>query len=152
MALQSLLPYSWSDNGAAEFWTRSVRGSAAGNDCLFASVGPAGWPEGMSLRLETDKDISIDADLPSIDEKDFEVTVSGDRFMFHGERRNNCETKNKDEHLSKRSWAESTRQVLLPFEADPEKVSARLDKGVLHAIPKTVTMTAYVALLADTAK
>jgi HSP20 family protein len=113
----------------------------------------------MSLRLETDKDISIDADLlsiadlPSIDEKDFEVTVSGDRFfMFHGERRNNCETKNKDEHLSKRSWAESTRQVLLPFEADPEKASARLDKGVLHAIPKTVTMTAYVALLADTAK
>ena len=92
----------------------------------------------MSLRLETDKDISIDADLPSIDEKDFEVTVSGDRFfMFHGERRNNCETKNKDEHLSKRSWAESTRQVLLPFEADPEKASARLDKGVLHTDERT---------------
>jgi HSP20 family protein len=100
----------------------------------------------MSFRLETDKDISIDADLPSIDEKDFKVTVSDDRLMIRGERRNNHETKNKDEHLSKRSWAESTRQVLLPFKADPEKVSARLDKGVLQiAIPKTVTMPAYVA-------
>lgn len=152
MAIQSLLPYSWSRNGATEFEHDPFSVLQQEMNRLFESVGnyPAGrWSNGMSPRLdvsETDKEIDIDADLPGIEEKDVEVTLSGDKLIIRGERRNGHETKNKDYHLSERSWGEFTRQVSLPFEADPKKISAKFDKGVLHiAIPKPETMTAKTA-------
>jgi HSP20 family protein len=103
----------------------------------------------MSPRLdvsETDQQLNIDAELPGFDEKDVEVTLAGDRLTIRGERKNDQEEKGKNYHLSERRWGSFTRSITLPFDADPNDVDARFDKGVLHiAIKKPPSAAAKTA-------
>jgi len=103
----------------------------------------------MSPRLdvsETDQELDVDAELPGFDEKDVEVTLSGDTLTIRGERSNGEETKGKNYRVSERRWGSFTRSITLPFDADPNDVDARFDKGVLHiAIKKPPSIAATTA-------
>ena len=103
----------------------------------------------MTPRLdvcETDKQIDIEAELPGFDEKNVDVTVAGDVVTIHGERKNGKEDKGKNYHVAERTWGSFTRSVTLPFDADPNDVSARFDKGVLHiAVKKPANATVKAA-------
>lgn len=86
---------------------------------------------------ETDKEIIVTAELPGLDDKDFEVTVSGDVLTLKGEKRAEREEKNGDAHYMERRYGSFSRSVRLPFEVKDEKVDARYNKGVLTVrIPK----------------
>lgn len=86
---------------------------------------------------ETDKDIQVTADLPGIDEKDIEVTLSDGVLTIKGERK--AEKEEKDEkksyHRVERSYGLYSRSISLPGEVEEDKVKASFAKGVL-----TVTM------------
>ena len=86
---------------------------------------------------ETDKEVLVRAELPGLDEKDFEVTLAGDVLTIKGEKKAEHEEKNGDAHYIERRFGSFSRSLRLPFEAKDEKVEAKYDKGVLTVrIPK----------------
>ena len=115
----------------------------------FSTFPSRAWSGDMSPRLdvsETDQELDIDAELPGFDEKDVEVTLAGDTLTIRGERQNGQEDKGKNYHLSERRWGSFTRSITLPFDADPNDVDAKFEKGVLHiAIKKPPSIAAKTA-------
>jgi HSP20 family protein len=86
---------------------------------------------------ETDTELKIEAELPGIDEKDLEVIFSDGRLTIKGEKKQEKEEKKKDYHTVERSYGSFARSIVLPFEADPNKVKATFAKGVLTVtVPK----------------
>lgn len=88
---------------------------------------------------ETDQAIQINAELPGVDEKNIDVQLSGDMLTIRGEKRVEREEKHKDKnyHLIERAYGAFARTIRLPFDADPDKVEASFDKGVLTVtVPK----------------
>ena len=82
---------------------------------------------------ETDKGLEVTADLPGIDQKDIEISLSDDVLTLKAEHK--AEKEENDEkkhyHLVERSFGKFVRSFELPFEADTDKIEASFDKGVL---------------------
>ena len=87
---------------------------------------------------EDDKAYKISAELPGIDAKDIDVSLSGDTLMLKGEKRQEKEEKDKNYHFSERSYGSFQRSFQLPLSIDRDKVAADFSKGVLTiTLPKT---------------
>jgi len=87
---------------------------------------------------EDDKAYRISAELPGIDAKDIDVSVSGDTLILKGEKRQEKEEKDKNYHFSERSYGSFQRSFQLPSRIDQNKVAADFSKGVLTiTLPKT---------------
>jgi HSP20 family protein len=80
---------------------------------------------------ETETEVVIAADLPGLNEKDFDVTLSGDVVTIRGEKKSEREQKNGDSYYVERRFGSFSRSVRLPFVATDEKIDASYDKGVL---------------------
>ena len=87
---------------------------------------------------EGDKDFTIYAELPGVDEKDVEVTVAGDSVTIKGEKKEEKEDKGKNYYYMERSYGSFHRTIPLAAEADAGKATASFKNGVLSVtIPKT---------------
>src|SRR5246127_1786470 len=88
---------------------------------------------------EDEKAYKISAELPGIDAKDIDVSVSGDMLVLKGEKRQEREEKDKNYHFSERAYGSFQRAFELPASVDRGKITADFSKGVLTIIlPKTV--------------
>jgi len=83
---------------------------------------------------ETDKALEVTAELPGVEEKDIDVTLSDGLLTIKAEKKSEKESKEKTYHLVERSYGAVRRTISVPFDADPSKVEARFDKGVLKVI------------------
>lgn len=87
---------------------------------------------GHTFRLEDsteDGKYLVRAELPGVDpEKDVEVTVDSGILTIHTERRQET----KEAHHSEFKYGSLTRSVTLPEGADPDKITAKYDKGILE--------------------
>jgi HSP20 family protein len=86
---------------------------------------------------ETKNAYVFKADLPGLEEKDLEITVTGSRVTVSGKR----EAENKDEgetyYAYERSYGSFSRSFTLPEGADADHAEADLRNGVLTlSIPK----------------
>ena len=89
---------------------------------------------------ETEKAYEIAVEIPGMDAKDVDLSVSGDSIVLKGEKRSEREEKDKDWHLTERSYGAFRRAFTIPADADSAKASASFDKGVLHVtLPKSAT-------------
>ena len=80
----------------------------------------------------------ISAELPGIDAKDIDVSVSGDMLVLKGEKRQEKEETDRDYHFSERSYGSFQRSFELPSSVDRNKIAADFSKGVLTiTLPKT---------------
>jgi HSP20 family protein len=87
---------------------------------------------------ETDKAFAVTAELPGMDEKDIDVSVTGDLLTIKGEKRQEREEKNKNYYLSERSYGQFQRSFTLPSGIDRDKIAAEFAKGVLTVtLPKS---------------
>ncbi len=124
----------------------ALRASARFPDLLDWLEGP--WPgmlpfgSNQTFRVEDFTDNGkyvIRAELPGVDpEKDVEVTVDSGMLTIRAERR---EESKQDRH-SEFKYGSLTRAVSLPEGADPDKITARYDKGILEVtvpMPKPST-------------
>ena len=141
MAMRSLIPRSWDDNAPSTLRQDPFRVLRSEMDRLFESFPWSGHGSAsVSPRLdvcETENEIDIDAELPGLEGKDIDLSVSGDLLTIRGEKKGEREEKQKNYHVSERSYGSFARSIRLPFNADPGKISAKFDKGVLHiAVPK----------------
>jgi len=94
----------------------------------------------VDLRLdvsETDKELTLTAELPEVDEKDVELTLTDDVLTIRGEKKREQTQRNGDYHMVERSYGSFARSLRLPFAVDQDKVDARFEKGVLTVtLPK----------------
>ncbi|HVH75144.1 MAG TPA: Hsp20/alpha crystallin family protein [Stellaceae bacterium] len=87
---------------------------------------------------EDDKAYKITAELPGLDAKDVEVTMSGDTLVLKGEKRQEKEEKGKNTYISERSYGAFRRSFLLPESVDRDRLAADFSKGVLTiTLPKS---------------
>lgn len=87
---------------------------------------------------EDDKAYKVTAELPGIDEKDIDVTVSGGMLVVKGEKKQEKEEKDKNYYLSERSYGSFQRSFTLPEGVDEDKITANFSKGVLTVLlPKS---------------
>jgi HSP20 family protein len=87
---------------------------------------------------EDEKAYKISAELPGLDAKDVDVSVSGDMLVLKGEKRQEREEKDKNYYLSERAFGSFQRSFELPASIDRDKVAADFSKGVLTiTLPKT---------------
>ena len=92
--------------------------------------GQFGWPR---LELsETDKAVTVSAELPGLDEKDVQVDFANGVLAIKGEKK--TETEDKDRRFTERYYGRFERRVPVD-DVDEDKVSATFKNGVL-----TVTM------------
>lgn len=100
--------------------------------------GKMGFVEPRVDVAETDKDYEITAELPGLDEKDVEVTLSDGVLTIRGEKKTEAEEKKKDYYRVERSYGSFQRSFALPESVDEEKISAAFEKGVLKlTLPKS---------------
>jgi HSP20 family protein len=87
---------------------------------------------------EDERAYRISAELPGINAKDIDVSVSGDTLVLKGEKRQEKEEKDKNYHFSERTYGSFQRSFQLPSSVDRDKVAADFSKGVLTiTLPKT---------------
>jgi HSP20 family protein len=87
---------------------------------------------------EDDKAYKISAELPGLDAKDVDVSVSGNMLILKGKKRQEKEEKDKNYYFSERAYGSFQRAFELPASVDRDKVAADFSKGVLTiTLPKT---------------
>jgi len=84
---------------------------------------------------ETDGEVRITAELPGVEQKDIDVSVSGKQITIKGEKKSETEEKKEEEgrqfHSVERSSGSFQRMTTLPFEIDTDSVNADFKNGVL---------------------
>jgi HSP20 family protein len=92
-----------------------------------------------AIDMSEDEEVyKISAELPGIDAKDIDISVSGDTLVLKGEKRQEKEEKNRNYHFSERSYGSFQRSFELPSSVDRNKIAADFSKGVLTiTLPKT---------------
>ena len=114
---------------------RLLSGTLDGDD--GSSVVTSRWAPAVDIKEEPERFV-IHADIPGVDPKNIEVTLDNGVLTIRGERR--LETKEEGDHgyrRVERLHGTFYRRFSLPDTADPEKVQARGNLGVLEVvIPK----------------
>ncbi len=80
---------------------------------------------------ETAEQVLVKAEVPGIDVKDIDISLSGDVLTIKGEKKAEREEKDESHHLVERSYGSFTRALKLPAAVDVDKIEAKYDKGVL---------------------
>ena len=89
---------------------------------------------------ETEHEIMIKAELPGIDQKDIDVSLSGDVLTIKGEKKEEKEEKRENVHRIERSYGSFSRSFTLPCEVKSDAVEAKFKDGVLSLkLPKSET-------------
>jgi HSP20 family protein len=107
----------------------------------LGALGPMGQANLMPSMdvTETDKEIEITAELPGLERKDVEISLEDNVLMIRGEKKVEAKEEDKDKnyHVTERSYGVFYRVIQLPAGIDPTKVQATMSKGVLKiSIPK----------------
>lgn len=104
----------------------------------FPAAAPAQFVPSLGVE-ETADAIRVSAELPGLEEKDFELSVEDGVFTLRGEKRS--ERSEKDEKAgwsrSERTYGRFERRIALPVDVDVQKASATFKNGVLEVtLPK----------------
>jgi len=86
---------------------------------------------------ETDQAYKVTAELPGMNEKDIEVSVSDDTLTIKGEKREEKDEKSENRYVSERTYGSFRRSFSLPTGINQEKMAATFANGVLTVtLPK----------------
>ena len=85
---------------------------------------------------ETGGRFEVTAELPGLQEKDIHITLNDGVLIVKGEKRSDTGRRDvhKRHHCRERGYGAFRRCIGLPPEIDTDRVSARLDKGVLRIV------------------
>lgn len=152
MAIGDLIPKKRRDELATRFdFEHPFDALHREMDSLFNSFakGMDIMPFGLGIRqggfmpkvnvAEDEKALTVTAELPGMDEKDVEVTLTKDSVTLKGEKKAEKEEKDKGYYRMERSFGSFIRTIPLEVEIDQDKVEAKFSKGVLTIkLPKTI--------------
>lgn len=103
----------------------------------FYTSGQTNFTPSVDVK-ENEKEFIIKAELPGVDEKEIEVTVTGDAVTIKGEKKEEKEDKGKNYYYLERSYGSFNRVIPLAVETESDKAEASFKNGVLNiTIPKS---------------
>jgi HSP20 family protein len=86
---------------------------------------------------ETEQELKVYAELPGVDQKDVDITLTDDVLTIRGEKKVEREDQQQNYHVMERSYGSFARSIRLPFQANPDQVQATFKDGVLSVtMPK----------------
>jgi len=86
---------------------------------------------------ETDEHVRVTAELPGLDPKDIELSVSGNTLTLKGEKKEEREERQGATYRSERYYGSFSRVIPLPCEVESDKAEATYKNGVLTVtLPK----------------
>ena len=80
---------------------------------------------------ETDKAITVKADIPGVSPEDIEVTIANGALALRGEKREETKEEKDNVRRSERFVGKFYRSIPLPEGCDPERITAETAKGVV---------------------
>jgi HSP20 family protein len=87
---------------------------------------------------ETDKEIHVTAEIPGLEAKDLDVSLSGSNLVIRGEKKAEKEEKGEQYYHKESSYGAFHRSIPLPAEVEEDKIEATYKKGVLKiSLPKS---------------
>jgi len=87
---------------------------------------------------ETDNELVVKCEVPGLEPKDIDISLSDGMLTIKGEKKQEREEKQADYHLVERSYGTFTRSIQLPKEVQSEKISASYKNGILRiTLPKS---------------
>ena len=111
------------------------------------------WPdlsmpfEGMTPSVDVidrDAEVLVRAELPGVDKKDLEVTLSEDTLTIKGSTKTEKEQEKGDYHCREVSSGAFSRSIRLPAAVDGDKVSSSFKDGILElTLPKIKKTTRH---------
>jgi HSP20 family protein len=88
--------------------------------------------------IDGEKEFTVRAEIPGLGPEDVQLTVSGNALLLSGEKKEEREDREKGFVRSERRYGSFRRMIPIPAGADPEKVSAEYDRGMLTVhLPKS---------------
>jgi HSP20 family protein len=95
------------------------------------------WAPSLDVS-ETKDNFVVKAEVPGIDAKDIDISLSGDVLTIKGEKKQEREEREEDYHLVERSYGGFSRSVRLPAEVESGKIKASYKNGILKVtLPKS---------------
>ncbi|HEX6998575.1 MAG TPA: Hsp20/alpha crystallin family protein [Gammaproteobacteria bacterium] len=157
MAFGDMVPWRWGglrrfqrEARPFESFRREIESLHRDMDRLFERIW--GESEAMSLPdywgrrelvpqldvVEDDKAFHVSIELPGMDEKDVDVTLSDQILTIRGEKKEEKETKEREFYRRERAYGAFRRSIEIPASVDTSKIEASFRKGVLTIdLPKT---------------
>ena len=80
---------------------------------------------------ETDTQVIVKAEVPGMDAKDIDVSLTGDTLTIKGEKKEESSTQEQNYYRMERRYGSFQRVLSLPASVDPAKVTAEYKNGVL---------------------
>jgi HSP20 family protein len=100
------------------------------------SAGPLVWQPAVEI-FETDHEIVIKAELPGIDPKSVNVTMTSEGLTIKGEHRAEHEDKGRNYYRRELRYGSFQRTIPLPSEVKSDETKAAFRNGILEVkIPK----------------
>ncbi len=88
---------------------------------------------------ETEDAVVVTMDLPGVEKKDVDISISDDELHVVAEKKAETEVSEKDYHKRERTYKRFERMVKLPVAVKTEEAKAKLESGVLEVtLPKEV--------------
>jgi len=87
--------------------------------------------------INRDSEFLVRVELPGMDKKDIDLTITDDTLTIKGEARRSEEFKDEDYYLSEISYGRFARTITVPAEVDSDRAKARFQNGILEVtLPK----------------
>ena len=80
---------------------------------------------------ESKKDITVKAEIPGIEAKDFDISIDGRLLTIRGEKKRERKKEEETYYRVERSYGYFNRTIQLPADVNPEKVDATNKRGIL---------------------
>lgn len=88
------------------------------------------WLPSVDVSETADK-IVVKAEIPGMDAKDIDISLSGDVLTIKGEKKTEREEKEENYHLVERSYGSFSRSLRLPMAVNADEIEATYKQGVL---------------------
>lgn len=141
MSLRDLVPWSRDKEMMAEKDFESpLKRLHWGINTLFDDfIEGFDWPEVTEKGVlipridvaETDKEVTVTAEMPGLDEKDIDISLELNSLVIRGEKKTETESKEKHYSQVERTYSSFYRTIPLPYKVDDKKVKATYKKGLL---------------------
>jgi HSP20 family protein len=119
----------WFEGAFPARWRRRFRGGWPSWDELPAFF--EGRMPSVDV-IDRDKEILVRAEIPGVDKKDLDISVTGDSVSIKGSARHEEEEEKGEYYRRETSSGSFARTVVLPSEVDTAKVKATFKDGVLE--------------------
>jgi len=92
--------------------------------------GESKWDPTLDIS-EGRKHITVKAEIPGIEAKDFDISIDGRRLTIKGEKKKEQKEEDETYFRVERSYGYFNRTIQLPAEVNPDKVDATYKRGIL---------------------